>query len=185
MEKFSERKKIFLILFFLASLMLLLVAFDLIADYGEGKSVAHLIIEPLLLGISSVILIFAIKNLLQMHSENKRLLKTVTSLNLEKELWMSEAHELLQGLSVKIEKQFKKWMLTTAKTEVGFLLLKGFSHKEIADIRGTKPKTVQLQAQSIYSKTNIANRSELSAFFLEDLLPPLKRINSLEPLNKD
>jgi DNA-binding NarL/FixJ family response regulator len=66
--------------------------------------------------------------------------------------------------------------LTQAETEVGFLLLKGFSLKEIADIRQTKIKTVQQQSQSIYQKTGLASRSELAAFFLEDLLPPEESI---------
>ena len=56
--------------------------------------------------------------------------------------------------------------------EVGFLLLKGITLKEIADIRQTQLKTVQQQSQSIYQKTGLASRSELAAFFLEDLLPP-------------
>jgi DNA-binding NarL/FixJ family response regulator len=75
-------------------------------------------------------------------------------------------------LSVKIENQFAHCQLTPAETEVGFLLLKGFSLKEIADMRNTKLKTVQQQSQSIYQKTSLASRSELAAFFLEDLLPP-------------
>jgi DNA-binding NarL/FixJ family response regulator len=75
-------------------------------------------------------------------------------------------------LSVKIENQFAHWQSTPAETEVGFLLLKGFSLKEIADMRNTKLKTVQQQSQSIYQKTSLASRSELAAFFLEDLLPP-------------
>jgi len=75
-------------------------------------------------------------------------------------------------LSVKIENQFAHWQLTPAETEGGFLLLKGFSLKEIADMRNTKLKTVQQQSQSIYQKTSLASRSELAEFFLEDLLPP-------------
>jgi len=75
-------------------------------------------------------------------------------------------------LSVKIENQFAHWQLTPAETEVGFLLLKGFSLKEIADMRNTKLKTVQQQSQSIYQKTSLASRSELAEFILEDLLPP-------------
>tara|TARA_Y100000294_G_scaffold61918_1_gene58693 strand:+ start:2888 stop:3070 length:183 start_codon:yes stop_codon:yes gene_type:complete len=47
---------------------------------------------------------------------------------------------------------------------VGFLLLKGFSLKEIADFRDTKVKTVQQQSQSIYQKTGLVSRSELAAF---------------------
>ncbi|QPJ60734.1 MAG: hypothetical protein G3M70_02050 [Candidatus Nitronauta litoralis] len=60
----------------------------------------------------------------------------------------------------------------TAEQEVGFFLIKGFSLKEISDLRNTKIKTTQQQAQCIYQKSGLANRSELSALFLEDLLPP-------------
>ncbi len=89
-----------------------------------------------------------------------------------KEKWKDETHKLLEGLSAEIDKQFSNWQLTRAETEVGFLLLKGFSLKRIGDVRDTKLKTVQQQSQSIYQKTGLSGRSELSAFFLEDLLPP-------------
>ena len=69
-----------------------------------------------------------------------------------------ETHQLLAGLSVKIENQFAHWQLTPAETEVGFLLLKDFSLKEIADMRNTKLKTVQQQSQSIYQKTSLKKK---------------------------
>ncbi len=90
----------------------------------------------------------------------------------EKEKWKEEAEAYLAGLSEVIEKQFNKWELTRAEKDVGFMLLKGFSLKEIADLRSTSEKTVQLQSQSIYKKSKLGNRSEFAAFFLEDLLPP-------------
>ncbi len=90
----------------------------------------------------------------------------------EKEKWKKEAVDFLEGLSEVIEKQFNKWKLTGAEKDVGFMLLKGFSLKEIADLRNTSEKTVQLQSQSIYKKSKLGNRSEFAAFFLEDLLPP-------------
>jgi hypothetical protein len=36
--------------------------------------------------------------------------------------------------------------------------------------RNTSEKTVRQQASAIYQKSNLSSRSELSAFFLEDLL---------------
>jgi hypothetical protein len=52
------------------------------------------------------------------------------------------------------------------------LLLKGFSHKEIARVRHTSTTTIRQQAASIYQKANLSSRAALSAFFLEDLLAP-------------
>ena len=71
-----------------------------------------------------------------------------------------------------IDEQLDKWGLTSAEKEVAFLLLKGLSSKEIAHIRNTAEKTARVQSMAIYSKSGLANRSELSAFFLEDLLVP-------------
>lgn len=52
-----------------------------------------------------------------------------------------------------------------------FLLLKGMSLKDVAAIRGTNEKTARAQSMAVYAKAGLSGRSELSAFFLEDLLP--------------
>ena len=68
--------------------------------------------------------------------------------------------------------QFTRWGLTAAEREVGLLLLKGLSHKEVAAMRSTGETTIRQQALAIYRKSGLRNRSDLSAFFLEDLLLP-------------
>lgn len=86
--------------------------------------------------------------------------------------WRKEAEELLRGLAVQIDLQFDRWELTQAEREVGFLLLKGLSSTDIANVRSTSERTARDQARAIYRKSGLAGRSELSAFFLEDLLMP-------------
>lgn len=161
-----------LMLLVLSGTFVVLVGLDLINDYSDGGTGTHLILEGILLAISGVVFARGIKQLAQARQKIELLTSDVEKLNEEKEKWKGETHQLLAGLSVKIESQFAHWQLTPAETEVGFLLLKGFSLKEIADIRTTKLKTVQQQSQAIYQKTGLASRSELAAFFLEDLLPP-------------
>jgi DNA-binding NarL/FixJ family response regulator len=161
-----------LIVLILSGAFALLVGLDLITDYLSGSTGAHLILEGLLLITSGTFFVIAVKRLALAKKEITSLKVDVEKLHQEKEQWKNETHQLLAGLSVKIEEQFGKWKLTQAETEVGFLLLKGFSLQEIADIRTTKIKTVQQQSQSIYQKTGLSSRSELAAFFLEDLLPP-------------
>jgi len=156
----------------LSGTFVVLVGLDLVSDYLEGGTGTHLILEGLLLALSGAVFGGGVRQLLQARQKIESLKSDVEKLNEEKEKWKSETHQLLAGLSVKIENQFAYWKLTPAETEVGFLLLKGFSLKEIADTRSTKLKTVQQQSQSIYQKTSLASRSELAAFFLEDLLPP-------------
>ena len=62
------------------------------------------------------------------------------------------------------------WQLTTSEKDVGWLLLKGLSLKEIAAIRQTMEKTVRQQASSIYKKAGLSGRHAFSAWFIEDAL---------------
>jgi DNA-binding NarL/FixJ family response regulator len=156
----------------LSGIFVVLIGADLVTDYQKGGTGTHLILEGLLLLVSGAMFVAGVKQLTEARQVIKSLQVDVDKLHKEKDKWKGETQQLLAGLSVKIEDQFKYWNLTQAETEVGFLLLKGFSLKEIADVRNTKLKTVQQQSQSIYQKTKLGSRSELAAFFLEDLLPP-------------
>jgi len=148
-----------------------LVAMDLVNDYQSGGSGRHLLIEGILFVLSGGVFVMGVRQLTRARQEVTVLKSDLDRIHQEKEQWKRETHQLLAGLSQKIEGQFSQWQLTPAEKEVGFLLLKGISLKEIADIRQTQLKTVQQQSQSIYQKTRLASRSELAAFFLEDLLP--------------
>ena len=90
----------------------------------------------------------------------------------EAQRWRDESRDLIAGLGIEIQKQFMRWALSNAEAEVGLLLLKGFSHQEIANIRNSSERTVREQARALYRKAGISGRSSLSAFFLEDLLLP-------------
>ena len=62
--------------------------------------------------------------------------------------------------------------MTAAEREVGLLILKGLSHKEIASLRATTEATVRQQAQAIYRKAGLPGKTAFSAYFLEDLFSP-------------
>jgi putative tricarboxylic transport membrane protein len=85
----------------------------------------------------------------------------------------AEAETLLRGLSEQIDRQFAEWGLTRAEREVALLMLKGLRHKEIACVRQTSERTVRQQAFTIYKKAGLDGRTNLAAFFLEDLLLPV------------
>lgn len=153
----------------------LLVAMDLVNDYQSGSTGRHLILEGILFALSGGVFVMGVWQLTRARQEVTVLKGDLDRVRHEKEQWKKETHQLLAGLSQKIEDQFIQWQLSPAEKEVGFLLLKGISLKEIADIRQTQLKTVQQQSQSIYQKTGLASRSELAAFFLEDLLPPQRK----------
>lgn len=62
--------------------------------------------------------------------------------------------------------------MSPAEKEVALLLLKGLSHKDIADVRSVTEATARQQARAVYKKAGLAGRNDLAAFFLEDLLLP-------------
>lgn len=73
-------------------------------------------------------------------------------------------------LSGVISSQFSQWSFSASESQIALLLMKGLSLQEIADARGAKIGTVKSQCSSIYRKSELANRSELVSFFMEDLL---------------
>jgi DNA-binding CsgD family transcriptional regulator len=103
--------------------------------------------------------------------EKRALVRDLEVARAEGQAWRESAQRHLAGLGEEIEKQFEKWTLTRAECEVGLLMLKGFSHRELAGLRGTTEATVRHQAQAIYQKSGLPGRSAFCAYFLEDLLP--------------
>jgi len=103
--------------------------------------------------------------------QKETLIRDLRMARAEGAAWRERAQGYLSGLGEEIEKQFEEWQLTGAEREVGLLMLKGFSHREIAGLRGTTEATVRHQARAVYQKSGLNGRSAFSAYFLEDLLP--------------
>jgi DNA-binding CsgD family transcriptional regulator len=89
--------------------------------------------------------------------------------------WRAEARDVMRGLGEALEGQFERWGLSPAEKEVALLLLKGLSHKELAEVRSITEATARQQARAVYKKAGLSGRNDLAAFFLEDLLLPSKR----------
>ncbi len=147
----------------------LLTTLDLVSDIDEGVDTRHAFIEGLIIALCLTGILFFL-NLIR---KQKTLLKS--SLDQAREdlnYWKKRSSNFINGLGVEIEKQFESWNLSKSEKEIALLLIKGFSSREIAEVRKTSEKTVRVQTSSIYKKANLANRNELAAFFLEDLLLP-------------
>lgn len=165
----SERSIIGLIL----SIVILMVGLDLISDLKEGVELEHLIIE-VSVGIAALVGVFILVfNSLRLRRELLSSKGESEIHRLEAIKWREESKKFVEGLSQSIDEQMSSWSLSAAEKEVALLLLKGLSLKEVADIRGTSEKTARVQSMSVYSKSGLSGRSELAAFFLEDLLQPL------------
>jgi DNA-binding CsgD family transcriptional regulator len=149
-----------------------LIGVDLAADSQTGVERGHLAIEALVIALAVVGVISLWREFLTAETLAARLRVDLEAARAQAERYRQEAQEALQGLGEAIDSQFERWQLTPAEREVGLLMLKGLSHREVAEIRQTSDATVRQQALMVYRKSGLANRSELSAFFLEDLLLP-------------
>lgn len=99
----------------------------------------------------------------------------------ERDAWRERAHRALNGLGVAIDEQFSAWGLTPAERQIALLLLKGHSHKRIAEMTGRRERTVRQHAVTVYQKSGLAGRAELAAFFLEDVMLPVPDRTTDEP----
>lgn len=158
-----------LIVLFLA-LVALASAVDLLADLKEGVNTSHLLQEGIILLVAISAIAWIVANLRRSHRDVRELHAELEQL---KNMQHSQPAEVIQArrqLATVISKQFDDWSLTGSEREIGFLLLKGFSLKEIAALRGTTEKTIRQQASSIYKKAGLGGRHAFSAWFIEDIL---------------
>lgn len=156
----------------------LLVGTDLINDSREGVIIWHLILEGSVALLALTGFFYVLRDSFSLKKRLEREIDDFSKFKREAEAWRLESRKYVDGLSKSIDHQLTKWKLSTAEKEVAFLLLKGMSLKEIAEIRKTAEKTARVQSMAIYSKSGLAGRSELSAFFLEDLLLPVEDTGS-------
>ena len=150
----------------------LLIAGDLGWDYVKGLTWTHIGAELAVLVIATFSAGLAFYLLRQEAAAMRRLESDLARAREESRHWRGQTRELVAGLGAAIEAKFCDWSLSEAESQVGLLLLKGFSHKEIAGLRRTSERTVREQARSLYRKAGLNGRASLSAYFLEDLLLP-------------
>ncbi|XOV90112.1 MAG: helix-turn-helix transcriptional regulator [Pseudomonadota bacterium] len=152
-------------------LITVIIAVDLVTDSREGVALWHLLTEGAagLLALGGTF--FILKDMIRLRRDLHQERRLSAALKVEAAEWQARSRSYLEGLSSLIDQQLTDWHLTPAEREVAFLLLKGLSLKDIAGLRGTTEKTARVQSMAVYAKAGLAGRSELSAFFLEDLLP--------------
>ena len=163
----------------LFAVMAVLVSVDLITDLRERTTLAHVLLELLVVAIGFVAagaialrLRRAARDAHALREHAAQLADNLRATQQEAARWRSDAADLIAGLSTAIDAQLARWELSPAEKEIALLLLKGLSHKEIAQLRSVSETTVRQQARSLYRKAGLSGRNDLAAFFLEDLLGP-------------
>src|SRR5262249_28328302 len=104
--------------------------------------------------------------------EKMTLLRDLDTARAEGRGWRDKVQANLAGVRIEMDRQFDAWGMTAAERDIGLLILKGLSHKEIATIRRTSEATVRQQAQATYRNADRPGRPGSSASSLEDLLTP-------------
>lgn len=153
-------------------LISLMTVVDLVKDWYQGVAMWHVVIEGCVALMALVGVYYLMKGTFTLKKSLIKQQHISARLKEESAHWRASSKRFLQGLSQSIDAQLNQWQLTKSEKEVAFLLIKGFSLKEIAEYRDTAEKTTRTQATSIYAKSGLTGRSQLAAFFLEDLLLP-------------
>jgi DNA-binding CsgD family transcriptional regulator len=168
-QQFSERRP--LIIGYLAVSFTFLIV-DPVIDLMTGEGWMHVVVEAMMASVTLAGLVAILWDMRQERRRRRRLESDLADAQSDIAHWRRETQALLAGLGSAIDRQFQRWGLTPAERDVGLYLLKGLSHKEVADMRQTSERTVRQQAREIYRKAGVGGRAELSAWFLEDLLLP-------------
>ena len=156
-------------------------AIDIAADLHEGAALSHVAVEGGILLVTLLGSVFMARRLVltlrrarAVQEEALALAEQLEATRAEASRWRSEARELMRGLAEALDEQFDRWSLTPAEKEVALLLLKGLSHKDIAEVRSVTEATARQQARAVYRKGGLSGRHDLAAFFLEDLMLPIE-----------
>lgn len=152
---------------------------DLALDRPDSWLSAHVAVEVALVVVSLAFAVVLFRSWRRSQSAlaQSRASLAATSAQLaarqaERDAWRTSAEQALEGFGAAIDRQFTRWQLTRAEREVGLLLLKGLGHKQAAAQLGRSERTVRQQAVEVYRKAGVQGRSELAAFFLQDVVLP-------------
>ncbi len=159
------------------AVVLFFSVFDIWHDVNTNSSALHLTTDFFLSAIIMVGLGILIYRTEKIDKNIEELQTAYFSAQQDAKNNAIERSLILKGFGECIDAQLARWKLTQAEKEIALLLLKGLSHNEIAETRCTSERTVRQQSLNVYAKAGVKGRSDLAAFFLEDILnvlPPNK-----------
>lgn len=145
---------------------------DLVLDQPQRWLSFHVVFESLMIVGAMVMALTLWLGWWRNAREVDQLRRSLEARREERDVWRSSAEHALAGLGRAIDEQLTAWGLTPAEREVALLLMKGHSHKAIAQRTDRSAQTVRQHAASVYRKASVSGRAELAAFFLEDLMLP-------------
>lgn len=143
--------------------------YDLVSDWRSESTSLHVLVEAAIILASSGLIAWLLTGMRRQRSELEQLRRELQE-RPAADAPSPEAASTRRQLGALIQGQFHSWQLTDSEQEIGLLLLKGLSFREIADLRQTHEKTVRAQASAIYRKAGVSGRHAFAAWFIEDFL---------------
>lgn len=146
--------------------------FEIIAEFGAEESLQEMADDLLRFVFSAVLLAILIFERLEQRRELADLSGQLSQARGRLAKIDNQSIKLASQYRAVMQKQFDAWRLSTSEQDVVIGMLKGLSFREIAELRGTREKTVRQQASTVYRKAGVSSRNELTAWFFEDMLEP-------------
>lgn len=151
-------------------LIMLFKLLDIVADFQLDIPAWHIAQEGILVLLTVIATVYLSHDLMRRSRQVKTLAQRLAKADKQIDNMTSQMRSARQEYSQAVSSQFTTWGFTKSEQQVAFLLLKGLSFKEIAEVRQTKEKTVRQQASSIYSKADVDGRHTFCAWFMEDFI---------------
>jgi DNA-binding CsgD family transcriptional regulator len=171
-DEWAAGPRVLLILALLFALIAVGAVTDLVLDDPESWLGPHVLLELGLIAVSLGATAYLGWNWYASARSVDQLERALDERKAERDRWKASTERLLRSLGEAIDSQFETWSLTPAERETAAMVLKGYSHKRIAKQTGRSERTVRQHAVAVYRKSGLSGRSELAAFFLEDLPLP-------------
>ena len=143
---------------------------DIVTSLWAGIDSLHIVQESFVCVLTLSLLLMLFLNSRAHSTQNSKLKK---ELDEAKFYSVHASKELIAAKRIfgeEISNQFSRWGLTESESDIALFTLKGFSAREIADLRNVSEKTVRNQLTSIYKKSATKGNVSFIAWFMEDLL---------------
>ncbi|RMF36335.1 MAG: LuxR family transcriptional regulator [Alphaproteobacteria bacterium] len=131
---------------------------DLVGDFQDKATN-----DPLQLALETAATIALAAGVVYLSFELRDLLMRMKSMELGLRAARGEAQKMLGEF-------FEQWGLTPSERDVALFILKGLDNDAIAQMRGTAPSTVRVQAARVYAKAGVSGRAQLFSVFMDELL---------------
>lgn len=165
------KSRLFALVMSIALVIIGLTTLDLLRDPDatSWQEVLPDIAEKLILLIGMAAIAWNVSGMQDLRDAQEAMANNLARTVAQGDQWRADRRSEIAALGQAIEDQFKLWKLTAAEIDIAGLMLKGASLKEIALARDTSEATIRQQAQSVYRKSGLSGRAELSAYFLDSL----------------